>query len=186
MSDMSASAPPVAPWEIKAARLLLRLLEDRSAPVEPGLRALAATQPDSVVIDMRRRNNTFLNWLVFAAIVAAFLVAYFTEPPVLAWRIVMVLLVLAIILIGLVAGPRDDNDRRLPMAALIDERNKISLSRFQTALWTVLIISAFVVAAMHNIRVGQNANTALDIAVPTELWTLLGTSGASLVGASAP
>jgi hypothetical protein len=38
---MSAPAPPAAPWEIKASRLLVRLLEDRRAPVDERLRILA-------------------------------------------------------------------------------------------------------------------------------------------------
>jgi hypothetical protein len=33
---------------------------------------------------------------------------------------------------------------------LIDQRNKISLSQFQTALWTILILSAFLSAALFN------------------------------------
>ena len=36
------SAPLVATWEIKAARLLVRLLEDRNAPVDARLRSLAS------------------------------------------------------------------------------------------------------------------------------------------------
>jgi hypothetical protein len=40
-------APPTATWEIKAARLLVRLLEDRKAPVDPHLQRLANVQfPD--------------------------------------------------------------------------------------------------------------------------------------------
>src|SRR4051794_1033074 len=38
------SAPLVADWEIKAARLLVRLLEDRKAPVDGRLRGLASAQ----------------------------------------------------------------------------------------------------------------------------------------------
>ncbi len=39
---MDMGAPAVAPWEVKAARLLVRLLEDRKAPVDERLRALAS------------------------------------------------------------------------------------------------------------------------------------------------
>ncbi|RQP26025.1 hypothetical protein [Piscinibacter terrae] len=63
--------------------------------------------------------------------------------------------------------------------ALIDERNVISLSRFQMALWTVLILSAFFCAAMSNIA-AKDAS-ALSIAVPHELWALMGISATSLV-----
>lgn len=63
---------------------------------------------------------------------------------------------------------------------LIDERNKISLSRLQATLWTLLILATLLAAALTNIRNGQ-ANP-LDIAIPTGLWILMGISATSLVG----
>jgi hypothetical protein len=64
--------------------------------------------------------------------------------------------------------------------ALIDGRNKISLSRLQTALWTLVILSAFLTAALINVRSGQV--DPLSIALPTGIWILLGISTTSLVG----
>lgn len=63
---------------------------------------------------------------------------------------------------------------------LIDSSNKISLSRLQMLLWTVLILSGFLTAVIINIHRGQSE--PVSIAVPTELWALLGISTASLVG----
>jgi hypothetical protein len=65
---------------------------------------------------------------------------------------------------------------------LIDQRNKISLARLQMVLWTLVALSAFLTAVLANIRLGQTNPTA--IALPEELWLLLGISTTSLVGSS--
>ena len=66
--------------------------------------------------------------------------------------------------------------------ALIDDRNKISLSRFQLVLWTIIILSSFIVAAVLNItyRIPQ----PLSINIPQQLWFLMGISTTSLIGSS--
>ncbi|MDQ3818692.1 MAG: hypothetical protein M3362_13575 [Acidobacteriota bacterium] len=63
---------------------------------------------------------------------------------------------------------------------LIDERNKMSLSRLQLALWTILLLSGFLVAALINIHRGQS--DPLSIALHPTLWALMGISTTSLVG----
>jgi hypothetical protein len=63
---------------------------------------------------------------------------------------------------------------------LIDERNKVSLSRLQTALWTSLVVSALFTAALSNIVL--MAQNPLAIKVPKELWLVMGISITSLVG----
>lgn len=65
--------------------------------------------------------------------------------------------------------------------ALIDERNKISLSRLQATLWTLLVLSALLSAAFTNMRDGQA--DPLAIVMPGGLWILMGISATSLVGA---
>lgn len=64
---------------------------------------------------------------------------------------------------------------------LINDRNLMSLSRFQMILWTVLILSAFLTAAIERIHFRGTAD-ALAIALDEKLWMLLGISTASLVG----
>jgi hypothetical protein len=64
---------------------------------------------------------------------------------------------------------------------LIDERNKISLSRFQMMLWILIVLSAFLSIALINVRI--NPLNALTINVPIELLALMGISTTSLVGA---
>lgn len=65
--------------------------------------------------------------------------------------------------------------------ALIDAQNKMSLSRFQMILWTILIMSAYLTAVLINIQLGSSKE-ATDIALDPSLWALMGISTASLVG----
>lgn len=74
------------------------------------------------------------------------------------------------------------------MGALVDDRNVMSLSRFQIVLWTLLVLSAYLVAAMYNISLGRDAldvlmkGNPLSIGIQQELWWLMGISTVSLVG----
>lgn len=66
---------------------------------------------------------------------------------------------------------------------LIDEDNRVSLSRFQMACWTIVVLSTFMTAAFINIA--NNAcgpGGVLAIRVPEALWILMGISTTSLVG----
>jgi signal transduction histidine kinase len=63
---------------------------------------------------------------------------------------------------------------------LIDERNKMSLSRLQLALWSVIILSGFSAAVFSNIC--ARVSDPLAIVIPEQLWALLGISTTSLVG----
>ena len=62
---------------------------------------------------------------------------------------------------------------------LIDEQNRMSLSRFQLVLWTTIILSGFLIAALSNISAGKD--NPLSIAIPAEIWFLMGISTTSLV-----
>lgn len=55
---------------------------------------------------------------------------------------------------------------------LIDEQNKISISRFQVVIWTFLLVSALAALAIEY--------RTLDIEVNEQLWQLMGVSLASL------
>ncbi|MCE9685815.1 hypothetical protein LZP73_06235 [Shewanella sp. AS16] len=64
--------------------------------------------------------------------------------------------------------------------AFIDDRNVISLSRFQMLAWTALVLSAFLAAALWNI--GLNVQDPIDsIQLEPSLWMLMGISTTSLV-----
>jgi hypothetical protein len=63
---------------------------------------------------------------------------------------------------------------------LIDERNKVTLSRLQLVLWTVVILSAYLTVVLA--RIPSHGLEALSVAIPGEVWWLLGISTASMVG----
>lgn len=64
------------------------------------------------------------------------------------------------------------------LGLLIDGRNKIRLSRLQTVLWTIVIISGLLAAAVLNLAKGEDP---LNISIPSDLWFLMGITTASLV-----
>jgi hypothetical protein len=108
-------------------------------------------------------------------LVATALVGLLIPLPLRLWAWVVTLGLLA--LFAAIAGQGITGYWR---GVLIDGRNKMSLSRLQTALWTLVILSAFLTAALVNIRSGQA--DPLSSAIPTGTWILLGISITSLVG----
>lgn len=102
------------------------------------------------------------------------LVAGNQGSAIMTWSIVMVLITAFLIIVGWgVTGS--------PYGALIDERNKLSLSRLQITIWTIVILSAWITAVVWNLAAGKGI-AALDISLPQTLWLLLGISTASLIG----
>lgn len=64
---------------------------------------------------------------------------------------------------------------------LINEQNRMSLSRLQMFLWTSVILSAFTTAVFVNLKY-SHIQTAIDIQIPEALWLAMGISTTSLVG----
>jgi hypothetical protein len=122
-------------------------------------------------------NNTWkpLHTLLALVIVPllTILVGRFLASTIWAW------IIIAVLLGGLLVAS-GHGITGLARGLFIDERNAISLSRLQTAVWTVIIVSGFVTAALANVRLGESM--PLDISLPGELWALLGISATSLVG----
>lgn len=91
------------------------------------------------------------------------------------WRWILIIMILFIILASwLVTG-------NLLFGWLINEQNRMSLSRLQMFLWTVVVLSAFATAVFANLHFG-NIDTAVAIRIPEALWQAMGISTASLVG----
>ena len=63
---------------------------------------------------------------------------------------------------------------------LINELKIMSLSRFQLALWTVIVVSAYFVIAIARVKQGDVANP-LVVQIDWQIWALLGISATSLV-----
>ena len=72
---------------------------------------------------------------------------------------------------------------RRPLGVLIDYRNLMSLARFQCILWTIIVLAGFLAMVAMRMRFPIAGQAAMDVAIPPELWALLGISTASLVGA---
>ncbi len=66
------------------------------------------------------------------------------------------------------------------LGVLINEQNYMSLSRFQTVIWTLLLLSAYGTATV--LRAISGIPDAMDIEMDWHLWALLGISVTSLVG----
>ena len=90
------------------------------------------------------------------------------------WLVVVVVLIAFVVIAGLgITG--------VWRGAFIDERNMISLSRFQMLVWTVLVLSAYGTLAVTR-AAEENPLTALDVQIPQTVWILMGISTTSLVG----
>jgi hypothetical protein len=86
---------------------------------------------------------------------------------------------LTLLLLAVCAAVAGQGITGLWRGLLIDERNKISLSRLQIVLWTVVVLSGFLTAALSNLATAQP--NPLSIAIPNTLWLLMGISTTSLI-----
>jgi hypothetical protein len=116
-----------------------------------------------------------------AVLILSILAAAWFLPPIQAWPAVIILLVGFFLVLGVSITTR-------PLGILVTEQNVMSLSRFQTALWTVIVVSALLVIAMarleHPLQPGKNGELPdpLNITLGTHLLALLGISATALVG----
>jgi hypothetical protein len=103
--------------------------------------------------------------------------------PFVLWGVTMVFMVVLLALAG-----HEINGQWF--GVLIDSRNKVSLSRLQITLWTVLVLSTYLtvalprVTAMVGANPSLNAAQALDIRFPDELIVAMGISAVSFAGSS--
>jgi len=97
------------------------------------------------------------------------------------WIGVLILLIFFFLVVGY---SRDTKGKY--WGILVDERNQVSLSRFQMVLWTLIVLSAFLVIGLsriHSALNGQiNLAESLNFNIPSHLWFLLGISATALVG----
>ena len=93
----------------------------------------------------------------------------------LAWLLTMA----ALALFSMIAGHGITG--RFLFGWMINEQNRMSLSRLQMFLWTIVVLSGFLVSAMANIWRGS-IDKALDIAIPENVWLAMGIGTTSLVG----
>lgn len=99
--------------------------------------------------------------------------AWFLAPG---WNFIV--LILLMLLFMVILGQKISGR---PAGILINERKLMSLARFQMVLWTLIILSAYLSAAITRIKSG-GITDALGITLDKNLWGLLGISTASLIG----
>ena len=130
-------------------------------------------------------------WLVLLLIAAIIVIGLVGDwSPKLRWLFITAIIMGFLVLVGMKLNDRWDG-------ILIDSRFKMSLSRFQIFLWTLLTFSAFFTIALerNHMMTRQKSSTGgeikssgtfdpLNIAFPKELLLALGISTASLAGAS--
>lgn len=118
--------------------------------------------------------RTILNLAVLGALVVAIPAAGVLPAAMGArWGLTAALIVAFLMTVGRVETGRF-------LGFLIDATNRVSLSRLQLVAWTVLIISAYSTAALWNIL--HRAGDPLAIAIPAQVWALMGISVASFIG----
>lgn len=94
------------------------------------------------------------------------------------WVITILLIAAALAVAGFAAKSRWDG-------IFIDQDNRISLSRFQLILWTVLLVSALFTAGLTNATPPDAVSDPLRITIPPEIWALLGLGAFTAVAAPA-
>ena len=97
------------------------------------------------------------------------------------------------IILGLLFGGKAFTDNYF--GALIDGRKKVSVSRFQMILWTIVVLSSVYAIAVNNVRFLDNppeeavvsdgeTKDPLDIHIPDILLVLMGLSASAAVGST--
>jgi len=97
--------------------------------------------------------------------------------PLGGWFVIALLMVLYFLFLGRWISGR-------PLGVLVNERNLMSLSRFQMVSWTVLLLSAFFAIVLKRLSVlsSNPAASPLNVSMDPRLWALMGISATSLVG----
>jgi len=93
--------------------------------------------------------------------------------PLFGWAFCALLLLVFAVTLGLAITARAGG-------ILINEQNVFSLARLQAVLWTIIILSAYIVGVV--VRITHHAAAPLDIGIDQHLWALMGISVTSLVG----
>ncbi len=118
-------------------------------------------------------------WMLLAAFAFCVLVIALTNyfqiaaHPRVAFFVTLAALALAMAVSGMAVNGR-------PAGIVIDNRNRVSLSKFQATLWTLLVITALVTVASHNLA-ADPTGAPLSFDIPAELLAAMGISAASLV-----
>ena len=167
---------------------LERSIQPRIAVALEGLRRRPPTPAASSANAWRAKTKRrFVHLSTFVLAVAIISVAFgnlwipgLNQIPLYSWSIDLVLLIALFCAIGM-------GNHGQWFGILVDGRNRISLSRLQLAMWTILFVDTFFVIYVWNIghttldtsAASGVLERALDFRVPPAVWLLMGISGVS-------
>src|ERR1041385_88938 len=122
------------------------------------------------------KKQTSKSWQVITLILtlALMLCAAWFVPLGINWLCVSIALALFITLVSFYVTGR-------PGGIFVNERNLMSLGRFQAVIWTVIILSAYLTIVFARLKAGT-VQDPLGVALDWHLWALMGISTTSLVG----
>jgi hypothetical protein len=95
------------------------------------------------------------------------------EQRVYLWAMCALLLAAILFLLGL-------HSKGVWFGALLNRENKLDLTRLQLVVWSIILLSAIHVALFSNLV----SSSRLDLAIPPEVWVLLGIEIATFTSSS--
>ena len=134
------------------------------------------SRPNSYKTEEVRPNGGTVRWpirlfilaVVIIVLVAALMLVGLVIAPFWLWLLIAGVMVILLIALGLQV-------KQHVLGVLIDSRNRISLSRFQTTLWTILVLSAFLAIALPRclpFSGTSSINQPLNITIPTDATSI--------------
>lgn len=138
----------------------------------PGTPAVSTSTSGAVAKPIPIAVNNRLVMLTAALPLLTLMAAWFVAPG---WSYVATSAVLAAFL--LVLGQTISGT---PFGVLVNERNLMSLSRFQAVVWTLIVIAGYLTMVVARVKAGTPK--AVDVGIPEELWLAMGISSTSLLG----
>jgi hypothetical protein len=108
------------------------------------------------------------------ALLVAFGAPSVIEDPSSAWLLSLAGMTAFAVVVGVAINRR-------PAGLVIDNRNRVSLSKLQALAWTLMVLSALTTAVIFRIRLGFADPVAITL--PQELLAAMGISAVSLVAA---
>jgi hypothetical protein len=106
-------------------------------------------------------------------LVGGLVVTFFMPSPLLAWLASFLSLAALAACLGKFFCDRI-------VGILINDQNLMSLSRLQTVMWTLIVLSAYAAIALSRAHLGVDPGKGIGI--DKSLWTLMGINTAALVG----
>ena len=159
-------------------RTILQRAIQGPKPVVP---LAAAFSPQPAAPDLANRKASSFAWLGILALAAAIAVTLglcwsgtaagaLSRTPFTAWLCNLVLVTLFFVFIGL-------SFEKSWIGVAVDWRQKLSLSRLQMLMWTILIVATLLVTLVWNV-----AHGGAGLSIPSTFWLLMGIAGVSAVG----